>query len=191
VTDIDNDVELGSDPELLAYATSILTEEGYAVEGVQSGPLTLVLAENAYFLVAIVATPTIGQLMTAESFAEAALADRLSNAEIGAKKWDAYLVLLTQELSPETEAITRGLFEINYDTSRLRRLAHAGVDPSLDSVRAALAPFVPPIELDDPAITDNPFQTLINALASNGVDRAMAQRAVDAFEQGVPLANVL
>jgi hypothetical protein len=149
------------------------------------------LAENAYFLVGVVATSTISQLLAAEGLAEAAISDRLANENVGPKKWDAYLMLVTQELSPETSSVTKGLFEINYDTSRLRRIAHAGVAPSNAAMRSVLAPFIAPMELTDPTITENPFQSMIRALASNGVERQFAQRAIDAFEQGVPLGNVL
>ncbi len=180
-----------SDTELVAAARSVFVSEGYVVEEVQVDGLDLLLAENAYFLVGVVATSTIAQLLDAESVAEAAISDRLTQENVGPKKWDAYLMLLTQELSPENGLVTRGLFEINYDTSRLRRIAHAGVTPTAVAVRSVLAPFIAPTELSDPAITENPFQSMVRALALNGVERQLAQRAIDAFEQGVPLADIL
>ena len=77
---------------------------------------------------------------------------RLTASDAGPKRWDAYLILLTQERSPETSDTTRELFNINYDTTGLRRLAHTGVDATLTAVRQALIPFVAPIELDDPSV---------------------------------------
>lgn len=178
------------DRELLALARSVLVDEGYAVEEV-TGNVGLLLAENPYFFVGVSATPTISQLMAAQSLAEATISDRLAEADPGPKRWDAYLILLTQERSPENKRTTRDLFEINYDTSNLRRIAHAGVPPTLTAVRAALTPFVAPIELDDPLILRDPFDPMVEALAARGVDRDFASRAIMAFKQGVPLGDVL
>ena len=142
---------LTSDPELLALARSILNEEEYVVEEVHE-PISLVLAENRYFLIGVAATSTIAQLLVAESVAEGMIMQRLTASDAGPKRWDAYLILLTQERSPETSDTTRELFNINYDTTGLRRLAHTGVDATLTAVRQALIPFVAPIELDDPSV---------------------------------------
>jgi hypothetical protein len=183
-------VPLSWDRDLLALARSVLVDEGYAVEEV-AGDVALVLAENPYFLVAVSATPTIAQLLSAQSLAEAAIADRLALSDPGPKRWDAYLILLTQERSPENKQTTRDLFEINYDTSNLRRIARAGVQATLAAVRDALTPFVAPIELDDPSIARDPFEAMVAALAARGVDRDLASRAAAAFKQGVPLGDVL
>lgn len=59
-----------------------------------------------------------------------ALAQRIESAALGPKKWDTYLVLLTQEKSAEDDDVTRDLYAINFDRSRLRRIAHTGVDPT-------------------------------------------------------------
>lgn len=179
-----------SDRELMALARSILNEENYAVESVE-GDISMLLAENAYFVVGIAAASTIAQLLVAESIASGMIANRLAESNPGPKRWDAYLILLTQERSPETNDTTRDLFNINYDTTGLRRIAHTGVDATLTAVRNALTPFVAPIELDDPSIATDAFTSFVEALASRGVERELANRAVNAFRQGVHLGDVL
>lgn len=181
---------VGVDRELLALAGSILGEEGYVVEEIEAD-IALVLAENPYFLVGVAATPTIAQLLVAEGLAEAVIAEKLASADPGPKRWDAYLILLTQERSPENSTTTRELFNINYDTTNLRRIAHSGVDATLTAVRGALTPFVAPIELDDPSLAQDAFAFFTEALAARGVDRGLADRATSAFRQGVPLGDVL
>jgi hypothetical protein len=181
---------VNSDRELLALARAIVSEANYAVEEVE-GEITLLLAENPYFLVGVAATPTIAQLLAAESVAENILAQRIEAADPGPKRWDAYLILLTQERSPENSATTRELFEINYDTTSLRRIAHAGVQPTLRAVRDALTPFVAPIQLDDPSLTRDAFEYFLDALIARGVTPDLAGRAIAAFQQGVPLSDVL
>jgi hypothetical protein len=119
------------------------------------------------------------------------IAERLAAADPGPKRWDAYLILLTQERSPESSTTTRELFSINYDTTNLRRIAHSGVDATLTAVRDALSPFVAPIELDDPSLAKGAFTYFVEALASRGVERDLADRAITAFRQGVPLGDVL
>jgi hypothetical protein len=174
----------------MALARSVLVEEGYAIEEV-AGDLALLLAENPFFLVGVSATPTIAQLLIAQPLAEAAISDRLAVSDPGPKRWDAYLILLTQERSLENKQTTRILFDINYDTSNLRRIAHAGVQATLMAVREALTPFVAPIELDDPSIARDPFDAMMETLAARGVDRDLASRAIAGFRQGVPLGDVL
>lgn len=179
-----------SDSQLLAIAKSVLGDEGYSVESFSSG-VDLVLAENAYFVVAVAAMNTIQDLLLIGGTAEASLTERINESAIGPKKWDAYLVLITQERSPEDDAITRGLYAINYDTVRLRRIAHTGVDATPEAVAHALAPFVAPAEATTTDVYEDPFVALVDALATRGVSRELANRAVAAFEQGASLDNVL
>jgi hypothetical protein len=168
----------------------VLADEGYSVEDIEAG-LSVLLAENRYFVIAVVAVPTISQVLVAEGMAEAILLDRVASSDAGPKRWDAYLILLTQEQSPESGAAARELFTINYDTAGLRRIVHTDVAPRLSSVRRALAPFVRPITLDDPSIATDPFESLLEALAERGVERDLATRAVTAFRQGVRLVDAL
>lgn len=178
-----------SDDELLRVTRTVLADQGFHVEAV-SWSIDLVLAENSYFVIAVAAMNTIGELIQAEPVAFEALAQRLESAALGPKKWDTYLVLLTQEKSAEDDNITRDLYAINYDTSRLRRIAHTGVDPTPDAVSHALAPFVEPSSNTSAAQADA-FDALLQALISRGVDGELAQRAIAAFEQGATLDEVL
>lgn len=178
-----------SDAELLRVAGTVLADQGFRVQNV-SGSIDLLLAENSYFVVAVAAMNTIGDLIQAEPIAFEALAQLIESAALGPKKWDTYLVLLTQEKSAEEDTVTRDLYAINYDTSRLRRIAHTGVDPTPEAVRHALAPFVEPSSNTSAAQADA-FDSLLRALISRGVDRELAQRAIAAFEQGAMLDDVL
>lgn len=178
-----------SDDDLLQVTRSVLTDQGFQV-GSLGGTIDLVLAENNYFVVAVAAMNTIGELIQAEPVALDALGQLLESAILGPKKWDTYLVLLTQEKSAEDDDVTRDLYAINYDTSRLRRIAHTGVDPTPDAVSHALAPFVAPSSKTLVGQADA-FESLLQALVSRGVDEALAQRAITAFEQGATLDDVL
>lgn len=184
------DAQHSSDSELLHIAKGVLEAQGYRVELATAG-IDLLIAENPYFVVAVAAMITIQDLVLNEGLAEASLANRLDDSVIGPKRWDAYLVLLTQERSSEDDATTRDLYAINYDTARLRRIAHTGVDATPEAVSHALAPFIAPSESTSPEIQDDPFAALVDALASRGVSRELADRAVTAFEQGASLDDVL
>lgn len=179
-----------SDSGLLLLARDALREAGFAVEEVPGEP-DVVLAENRYFVIAVAATPTIDQLLLAESHIGSTLAKRLAESEVGPKLWDSYLVLLTQERSVESDEASRALYEINYDTARMRRIAHIGVEASGAGVREVLAPFVAPNSVSDASLTESPMGLLLNALASRGIDKDLAARAVAAFEQGASLVDVL
>lgn len=179
-----------SDDDLLLLATTVLSQHGFHVETIKQG-IDLILAENPYFVVAVAATNTIPDLILAESVAFAAIAQRIDSATLGPKKWDTYLVLLTQDKSAEAEDMTRALYAINYDTSRLRRIAHTGVDATPEAVGHALAPFVTPDAPVTSARQTDPVDSLLRALISRGVDEELAHRAIAAFEQGATLDDVL
>jgi hypothetical protein len=186
-----DETRVRSDDELVALAKAALTSEGYRVEEVEANSLRMLVAENRYFIVAVVATSTIQQLLLGEDTASRLLQERLIGADVGPKVWDLYLVLLTQERLPNGGEVTRNLFAINYDTRGIRRIVHSGVAPTLTAVRAALTPFVRPVELDDPGIAADPFQSFIYALTERGVDLDTASRAVSAFRQGVSIDDAL
>lgn len=179
-----------SDAELLLLARDVLRTAGFAVEEVAGEP-SLILAEDRYFVVAVAATPTIAQLLVAEGATELALTERLSQSDAGPKVWDAYVVLLTQERSVESDEASRALYEINYDTARMRRIAHVGVDASISGMREVLAPFVAPRALVDTSVSERPMGLLLQALLSHGVEQGLAARAVAAFDQGASLVDVL
>lgn len=179
------------DDELLALARAVLVDEDYVVEDATADGVHLLLAENRYFVLGVVTAATIAQIVIAEGWAEEFLVRRLRNADIGPKLWDAYLILLTQERLPEGGDATRDLFQINYDTRGVRRMAHSGVFPRLADVRNALTPFVAPIELDDPTIATSAFKSFIESLVARGIDREMAVRAVTASQQGADIVDAL
>lgn len=179
-----------SDDELLRITEVVLSEQGFQVEAIND-TVNLILAENNYFVVAVAAMNTIDELILAEPVAFQALAQRIASATLGPKKWDTYLVLLTQEKSAENDAVTRDLYAINYDTSRLRRIAHTGVDATPEAVGHALAPFVEPPTTATSAVQTDALDSLLRALISRGVDVELARRAITAFEKGATLDDVL
>ena len=179
-----------SDDELLRISKEVMSEQGFQVETI-SGGIDLLLAENSYFVVAIAAMNTIRDLIFAESTAFETLARRVESVTLGPKKWDTYLVLLTQEKSAEDDDITHDLYTINYDMSRLRRIAHTGVDPTPEAVSHALAPFVEPAGSRTSAVQDDALDSLLIALISRGVNEEFAQRTIAAFKQGATLDDVL
>ena len=178
------------DRELLGLARSVLEGEAFEIELIE-GTVPLLLAENSYFIVGVVATATIRDLIDVEGPASHDLAQRVSVGDAGPKLWDAYLVLLTQERSPDAGRVTRDLYQINYDTSRLRRLAHTGVPGTLTGVRTALTPFVRPITLDSPVVNVDPFESMVQSLVRRGVDKDVASKAVEAFRHGGDVGDAI
>jgi hypothetical protein len=183
---------LQQDVELLALAREVLAGEGYSVDSVRtSSGLDLVLAENPLFIVAVAAVPTVDQLRLAESFAADALSQRFADVDLGPKRWDAYLVLLSQESRPEQREDARVVFELTYDTHAVRRIVRLGVIPTMSEVRRSLQPFVRPIELSDPSIAKDPLEMMIESLVEHGVSREIASRSVHAFKQGASVGDVV
>lgn len=180
-----------TDADVFAIALRILPEADFVTEVHVYGDESILLAENAYSIIGLAATATINDLYVAESRVEALLQTRIENVELGAKLWDAYIVLLTREVAGETAIGLGHLFNINYDTRGYRRLARIGVEPSIRGVRNALTPFVKPLELEDISLLEDPLIAMSEALIGHGVDESLARRAIDMFQQGGDLGDVI
>ena len=68
-----------SDDELLQVTRTVLADQGFHVE-TMSGSIDLVLAENSYFVIAVAAMNTIGELIQAEPVAFEALTQLMSRS---------------------------------------------------------------------------------------------------------------
>ena len=180
-----------TDPDVFAIAQRILPEAGYVTEVDAYGNESILLAENAYSIIGLAATATINDLYMAEPLVEALLQTRIDRVEIGTKLWDAYIVLLTREIAGETAMSLGHLFSINYDTRGYRRLARIGVEPTIRGVRNALTPFVAPVELEDVSLLEDPLTAMSEALISHGVDESLTRRAIEIFQQGGDLGDVI
>lgn len=178
------------DPELLRLARSVLSESDFAVELVEA-EVPMLLAENRYFVVGVVAPSTIHQLLSVESLAFEALEGRISSSEMGPKKWDAYLVMMTQEKASDDDETTRGLFAINHDTSHLRRMAHTDIELTRASVTRALSAFLEPVEVDEADTRSDALLALVQSLTQRGIPESLAAKAVAVFNQGGALDDVL
>ena len=117
-----------TDEDLFALARKVLSDAGFAQKEVKLQDVAVLLAENAYCIVALAATPTVDDLIAAEPQVEALLHTSVERVGIGPKLWDAYVVLLTQERPSDQRGGLRPLFNINYDTRGFRRMARVGVD---------------------------------------------------------------
>ena len=168
------------DLALLDEARQLLERVGFTVNKAELSPARLpwLLAENDLFAVGIAAARTLEDLLKLEAYATFALSDRIKEA--GAKRWDAYLVLLASE---DREA--RGRREVRnlqYDTHMFRRVVNLGVSADEESVRRALRPFLPlpsPSEqMLPPALSD-----LVDELVLQGIDRNQALEAVHDYQE--------
>ena len=184
-------VNFRTDQDLLALARSVLSKAGYIHKEVPLESESVLLAENAYSIIALVAIPTMADLIAAEPLVESLLHSCLAEADVGPKIWDAYLVLLTQERPVEQGEEPLPLFDINYDTQRFRRIARAGVEATHNGVRNALISFVEPVRLDEAGLTVDPLEVLALALVACGVDESVATRAVEIYQQGGQLDDAL
>ena len=180
-----------TDEDLFALARKVLSDAGFAQKEVTLNDVAVLLAENAYCIVALATTPTVDDLIAAEPQVEALLHRSVERVGIGPKLWDAYVVLLTQERPSEQRGGLRPLFNINYDTRGFRRMARVGVEATIRGVRNALAPFVAPVRLEDPELATAPLVALAAALITHGVNESVAGRAVEIYRQGGRLGDAL
>ena len=180
-----------TDEDLFALARNVLAEAGFAQEEVKLQDAAVLLAENAYSIIALAATPTMDDLVAAEPHMEGLLHKSIEGADVGPKLWDAYVVLLTQERPSEQGSGLGPLFNINYDTHGFRRIARAGVEPTIRGVRYALTPFVKLVSLEDVGLATPPLVALSAALISHGVDESVATRSVAIYQRGGRIDDAL
>ena len=180
-----------TDEDLFALARKVLSDAGFAQKEVTLQNVAVLLAENAYCIVALATTPTVDDLIAAEPQVEALLHSRVERVGIGPKLWDVYVVLLTQERPSDQRGGLGPLFNINYDTRGFRRMARVGVVPTIRGVRNALTPFVEPVRLENPELATSPLVALATALITRGVDESVAGRAIDIYRQGGRLGDAL
>lgn len=183
--------QLGHSQRLLATAGSVLrqntfTVQSEALEGAEAGWL---LAESELFILAIAAAENLAGLREVEAFAAPELLQRLkSTPSLGAKRWDAYLVLMAT-LGADEDTDAEQLIDIEYNTRGVRRLVAVAVEPTEDDLRRVLRPFLA-LPAPDPGGLSDAFAELREQLVINGVDEAEANRAVVAFEQKGHLNDV-
>lgn len=176
-----------SDPQLLAAARRVLGASGFRVrEARLPEPVDVpwLLAENEYFVIAVGAGHALADIRMIESYVAAALGDLLAETDLGAKRWDAYVVLLAR-----TDAEERGradVLEIEYNTRSLRRMVSLGVTEA--AVEEALATFV---ALPKPPAGGLPsaYEELVEQLVVHGIERAEAQDVVATYRREGELDN--
>lgn len=176
-----SEIELHHDPALVAFARRVLAARGFRVRESQLpglGDTPWLLAESELFVLAVVAGRGLEDLQILESYAAPALSELLVGADLGAKRWDAYLVLLASGDSAERGR--RAVLDLQYNTRALRRIVVLGVSADEDAVLAALTTFVP---LPDPPSggLSSAFDELIEQLVINGVAHEIAEAAVAAY----------
>lgn len=180
-----------STPGLLVEAARVLSENGFAVinEPLDGADTAWVLAENDLFIVAVAAAQDVDDLRRVESFAAPELIDRLSaSRDVGGKRWDAYLVLVSPRDIDEPSD-TRGLVDMEYNTHGVRRLVSVAVEPTKEDLRRVLRPFIP-LPPPTPGGLDDAFDDLREQLVVNGVEEPEAERIVRVFQDRGHLDDV-
>lgn len=174
---------------LLAVAGALLSTAGFST---RTEPLDGVgdwlLAEDSHFIIGLVAGATLQDVLRAEAFASPKLANQVARRGVGAKRWDAYLVLLAEEDEDSPEGIT-DLVELQHNTRDVRRLVSVGVPPAAEEVRDVLRPFLPLPRPSAGGVADA-LSALTQQLIVNGIDEDVAKRYVATFGQTGTLDDV-
>lgn len=178
-------------PDLLAVARNVLRQNNFDVraEALSGAATGWLLAESELFIVAVAAARNLEELRTVEAFAAPELLGRLSSAQdIGGKRWDAYLVLISS-LGSEGAGDARQLVDMEYDTRGVRRLVAVAVQPTDEDLRRVLRPFIALPAPPAAGIADA-FADLQEQLIVNGVQEDEARRVVTTFSERGHLDDV-
>lgn len=183
--------------ELLQLASIVLRDSDYVLsrtelrlDETKGRESELLIAENSFFILAIAATTNVGELRAVESAATKALADRITQQQLGGKIWDVYLVLLSSQASQDDRQAVLDTTSLSHNTRNLRRIVRWDVRPSLESMNVALRAFLPLQQPVEQYPLEDPMTELEAELQNHGVDARTASRAVAAFRQTGTLRDV-
>lgn len=179
MTDSDVPVDL----DLTEIATSVLRDSGF-VSTVVDGQPSVLLAEGPYAIVIVGTTTRLSAVSTLNQYAEQALVKALASAKnLGQKKWDTYIVVLTSQAQGENADDVDAVYALNYDTRHARRIVRTGVNPTLADVRRALNPLLPLDEMRDESVLDDALSLLQIRLLHHGVSEKDAAEAIAEFRE--------
>jgi hypothetical protein len=175
---------------LLDTAAKLLRSAGFSIrqDYLTSAGAPWLLAEDEFFIVAITAADSFKRIREVEAFAATELIELLEKSEVGGKRWDAYLVLLSED-APEDPDQRRQLIELQYNTRAVRRLVSLGVTEDPQVIARALRPFLPLPTSTEDGLPDA-FAELAQQLVVNGIEREKAERYVAAFSETGSLDDV-
>lgn len=170
-----------SDPQLLAAARHSLSTSGFRIQESRlpaPADAPWLLAENEYFVIAVVAGRTLDDVRLFEGYLAAALTGLLGDHDVGPKRWDAYAVLMAR-----SDASERGrpeVLDLQYNTRSIRRLVCLGVsEPMVDEV---LAPFLS-LPAPPPGGLPSAYEELVDQLIVHGVEEERARTVVNEYRQ--------
>ena len=183
--------------QLLELAKIVLERAGFFTERLDfvlgdppAEERPLLLAQDRFFILAVGSAATVADLSALEPAAVSVLTERAAASQLGAKQWDLYLVLLAEQPAADDGRTSSELVALNYNTRSIRRLAHAGVAPSVEAIERALRPFLPLPEVSEAAVLEDALTLLEQELTREGVAQDLAGRSLAAFRETGSLSSV-
>jgi hypothetical protein len=169
------------DPTLLTIARRVLANHNFLVEErplAGLGDVDWLLAESDYFVLGIAAGGSFDDLLVLEGYVASELGELLQQAEVGAKRWDFYVVLLAR--SGADQRGRPNVVRLEYNTRSMRRIVCLGTAAHEEAVANALATFLPLPE-QPPGGLPMPFDELVEQLVLNGIPNEQAVAAVSGY----------
>lgn len=169
------------DSSFRQYATSLFERSGFATRqaSVPDQYDPVLLAENAYYLVAFQVFGNWNQLSSSISNVQAYMADLVARAEGSSKVWDTYLLFVCRsQLEPEE---ANALAELSYDVRNTRKIIRAGIGDEITSLDEVVRPFQSLREAQVSAKEREPLILLRNSIIDNGEDPAEVDRLIDMY----------
>lgn len=157
-----------------------LASAGFTVEmAVGDSGSGLLLAENELFVVGIGSTSEVAKIEPLVDELALTLVDRVSDVDIGPKRWDVYLVVLCSGLPEEGER--ERITSITRNLHNFRRIVRVEVLATQASVSSALSMFLPFAKRELSDVTRDALSLLAEELPLHGVDQAEAMQVIESY----------
>jgi len=171
-----------TDEQFRTHTSQLLSRAGLEAREHQLVPdiPPVVVAENAYYLVAFQIFGSWRQLLASTPAIEMAIWGLLEASPGTNKIWDAYMILACRdELSLPTEYDQ--LARLVYDTRRVRKIVRFNVGDQLTQIDEAMRPFKALEQAKVTARDRDPLTILARRLEASGIEGPLIQRLVTTF----------
>jgi len=182
--------ELAGQSELLARIADLLQSGGYVRAGADPYGTTF---EDAHSIVSVGAFDSISELIERWPEAQSRLVNLMSERlnRLDPKSWDGYLVLAASGVP--TDRDQRAMADIEYDTSRVRKIVFADRPDNVSGLISDLRPLLPldvhNTNSSQPA--SEWFQQLEEELVEQGLSREPVSAVLEAYQANRPLLEAI
>jgi hypothetical protein len=173
------------DTELFELAEVVLRQYGFDVDRLTTDGIPYLLAEDQDSVLVLTSVVGINDVMAVEPELTRVLAARVATASIESKRWDCYVIVITN--ARPDERMGAAISSVAYNLSDVRRLIRVGVDTTRADVERSLRAILPLSgSVGEEEMLYDPLAALGERLIADGLSAPDVEEAIAAFRMTLP-----